>query len=510
MKKPRSSITVATLLLVLFLYCYGLVRYLSFVRDDRTPPHRDFASHLTNVLFYRELMQTHQWKDLINSYFYYPPAVYFEFIPFAGLFDLKMAIVFYNFVLLGILLVVVVCASYLILKDSLFGLLSALLLLLIVLSPADPYDPWVIKLWEFMLDWPLTVFVLITILSIYSVISLRRRSQRLSSTIGFLVGLSILTKWSAIFFLVVPVFHFLFVLCRRKKKDSVIAFLLAVLVTGGWWYLLHWKELLHSFVEFSQDGVREHDPQGLFPGMLYYISLFKYLIRWFWIFPVVMLIARFFRAIQTSYRKAEWSISTAILVPFLIFSLLTNKDQRYLFPVFLLITLISLLVIWKRASARLQGIIVFFIVIRAFSVFTHLTPAPNTEISLFDKLTSFLEAHEGSTIAYFFEEDTPTFNYPNVRFAEKMKRARNALDEPIFLNYDGSSPSDSCRGHSPDYIVVQAPPPAYLRSTSDVSFEIACSPEVIDRYQVVERWFSSDGESVRIYGIKEALKVYLQ
>lgn len=195
-----------------------------------------------------------------------------------------------------------------------------------------------------MLDIPLAFWVL---LGLYCFLRSEGFSQRSwALAYGLTFGMALLTKWSAIFFLALPpVGAGLAALYRRERGVSRVwinlggAYLLAGLLAAPW-YLAHLAQMArHARGVAYVVGVVENDPPVFSPASwLYYLGACLELLSW----PLALLVlAGLVWSLWRRHRPALWALWLG--APYVLLTLIRNKDGRYLMPLLPLLCLAAML-----------------------------------------------------------------------------------------------------------------------------------------------------------------------
>lgn len=185
----------------------------------------------------------------------------------------------------------------------------------------------------FMLDLPLTFWVL---LGFY--VFLRSEAfGKLGWSLGFgaVFGLALLTKWSAVFFLLLPPLGLgAAAVARGNVKASVwfrnvlLAFGLAALVAGPWYAAHVLKLARNTSGYFHARGVLENDPSLLSPASwVYYVLAVGRQLGW----PLGLAVLAGVGYVLARKRQAlvwAWWLGA----PYLLLTLIRNKDNRYTLP----------------------------------------------------------------------------------------------------------------------------------------------------------------------------------
>jgi hypothetical protein len=192
----------------------------------------------------------------------------------------------------------------------------------------------------FMLDLPLAFWVL---LGFY--IFLRSEAfGKAGWSLGFgaVFGLALLTKWSAVFFLLLPPLGLSAVAVARGNvkasiwfRNVLLAFGLAAFVAGPWYAAHVLKLMRNTSGYFHARGVLEHDPSVLsLAGWGYYLLAVGRQLGW----PLGVAVLVGVAYILVRRRQAlvwGWWLGA----PYLLLTLIRNKDNRYTLPLLPLVCL---------------------------------------------------------------------------------------------------------------------------------------------------------------------------
>lgn len=197
----------------------------------------------------------------------------------------------------------------------------------------------------FHLDIPLTALVL---MAIYFLL-ISDRFKKIFPTITFFVLFSFiqLTKWTGFVFILTPLLIVMFQAFQevRKSKDSrkiyrvlgnffVGSVLFFILVLP--WYYVNWRELIAQVKVFSVG--ESDDPTNLWQSLLYYpLNAVSHQIMFL---PFVLTFISMIRIIRRD-RKKGLVILFNILVPWLVFVLISNKNLRYTLPLMPLVAYLN-------------------------------------------------------------------------------------------------------------------------------------------------------------------------
>lgn len=188
----------------------------------------------------------------------------------------------------------------------------------------------------FHLDVPLTALILICVY--YLLIS--DNFKKVWPTILFFIFFSFiqLTKWTGFVFLIVPVVLTLYkafiskdAVSDRSDKIKIILNLLIgsliFLILVIPWYYVNWNELIAQVKVFS--GGESDDPTNLWQSLVYYPS--NAISHQIMFLPFILIVLSLIRFLKNN-RKNFIIILLTILVPWLLFVLISNKNLRYTLP----------------------------------------------------------------------------------------------------------------------------------------------------------------------------------
>lgn len=181
-----------------------------------------------------------------------------------------------------------------------------------------------------LLDIPTTTFVMICM---YFLEKSKQFRQSKYILLFFLsIGLLMMTKWTGIIFLMVPLF-LTFLSLIKTKTIEIKQLLLGLFLTASIvlpWYVTNFTSVLSQSKIYVNGYVDQ--PSNLFSieNFVYYLRLFINL----QVTPIIALFALFsFCYIFISQKKQYWHILAMIGFAYLFFSFIPNKDPRYTMPI---------------------------------------------------------------------------------------------------------------------------------------------------------------------------------
>lgn len=376
------------ILLAIFIFQIILGTYY-ILTDTRVLAH-DQSLHLTLALVYSKLISAGKFIEIIGVSGYYPPFFHLSTVPLYVFGISEDISIFINFAYLAVLLFSVYGIGA-ILFDKKTGLLAAFLI---------SCYPFIITFGrDYMLE-----FALISLigLSLYLLLKSDNFNNRLYSVFfGIALAGSLLMKWSAIIFLLVPMALLLidnFRKCAYCGKPSVqirqglkgfcskkhlqnytskpgekaqpgINFIIAMVVAfiiAGIWYLPNINEVLGNLLFFagagtSQPGMLEKDPSVFsFQSLSYYSSAgYSHM---FLFFTVLLVIGFIFLLSDKTLRDNAVFFILSIAFPYLFFTLVRNKDARYTAPLLIFFAVISAFWVF-RIDRRFRNVLVVIITV---------------------------------------------------------------------------------------------------------------------------------------------------
>lgn len=328
---------------------------------DHSVPAWDQADYLTGSLNYWQALQHPQWfsGEWWSSFWAIsskvPPLTYIIAAMVQQLFGTGPELATIALVLCSGVLIASVYGLGLVLFNRQVGLWAAGLVMLL---------PGLYRYrLEFLLDYPLTTVVSLCFWSLTVWWSLGKAKTPLSrSTVrqgwlwglgfGVCLGLALLVKQTAIFFLFVPIaWAGVRVLWQRQwqRLAQLISGLLVSVLLFGPWYRINWLLILTSGKRATIDSaIAEGDPAlNTLDAWVYYWKILPYLISWpLLLIPIVGLLIYGLKywLKQSSIAKANnlpsphppiWSLTwlgVFIVGGYLLCSLNINKDARYILP----------------------------------------------------------------------------------------------------------------------------------------------------------------------------------
>lgn len=323
----QRSFKISTLLFGWWLFL-GLTNFY-WLTQDTVPPYHDPLNHLTSSLRYYHVLQGQGLSidgltALLNVDNYYPPlatlttSVFYFFSPP----DIDTATWILNQFFLGLLLIAVYCLGAHLYSPEI-GLWAA------VAVTSFPIITSQSRI--FMLDIPTTAM---TAWAMYALLRTDRFQNVGASTLfGLLSGLAMLTKWSYLFFIFLPLIYLVVQALRaddriKRGKNILIAFGIWGLVALPW-FVDHLSHLLFMTTRFTSNGISEGDPE-IFTArsLIYYAKHLPRDIHYPWLFIFAVGAVYYLREdLKKNPFLFLWIISG-----YGILTLIRNKDIRFTMP----------------------------------------------------------------------------------------------------------------------------------------------------------------------------------
>ncbi len=318
-----------SLYLLLFMLWLGhsLVNYF-WLRIDTRPPFWDTAGHAAVAIEYASFPYLTNTSAAFHSVLntgIYPPLLYFLSIPFAKLMQPTIDVLLWaNSLFVGILIISTYGIAAKIDKPT-TGLLAAFLI---------SFYPIVYGLSRhYLLDIPLTAAVSLSICLLIYVDNFEKWFMAI--IFGVSLGLGMLTKWTFVVFVAGPflitIIHHLTNFTVQKLRNLGLALIVAGCIALPW-YIYKFEGLLdYLSVTITYGGIEKDPTVGTWLTWRYYIqSLVEH--QLLWPFTVLFIIGLGLFLWHNKNRQQAILLLIWILVPYLLFSLFSNKDIRYTLP----------------------------------------------------------------------------------------------------------------------------------------------------------------------------------
>jgi 4-amino-4-deoxy-L-arabinose transferase-like glycosyltransferase len=354
MNHPDNSQIKKDYIILLIIWLIGLVIDRTWFFLDKSIPFYDQSAHLTTALHHYRIFQNFNifsgdwWLSLWQlTPSYRAPFVYICTVPFLILFGKGYA----QASLVNLLYTAIIIVSLYHLGNYLFqnrkiGITASIFCLLFPILGIVRTD--------YLLDYGLTAVIILTftILTVWKDSYTGRLSWGLTFMLGLGIGLIMLAKPTGFIFIFIPSIWTLINFVRKRKFIKLIQTGLSLVLTWficSFWYGLNWLTIITSALNANQVGKGEGDPPfTTLAGWLFYPQLIPESVG----FPILsvsigILLVSLIKyksngdLIQAKVRKSARSWLLIFLASgYIICSIATNKDIRFILPCFPIISLL--------------------------------------------------------------------------------------------------------------------------------------------------------------------------
>ncbi len=303
-------------ILILLLF-FLLINNITWYQLGGRPLHWDSSVHLTESLNANRVGENSDeslFKEYLNVSWYYPPFVSYVSVPFYKILGESKGIAFFVMSIFLLVLVISVYGIALRLYNKKTAILSAFLISMSSIVIHFSRD--------FMLDLPLAAMVSLAIYLLLA--SYEFKSTRNSILFGVSLGLGVLTRWTFIFFLIVP-FVYSFIKTskksptRSKQITNVFLSIFAGIIVSAPWYSLHLIQFISRLGEFKRGS------RNLFENALYYISIIPSQVSWLIAIVLFIGLIWYYRnKIKTNGLLYSWFIGSYVII-----SIINFKEPRF-------------------------------------------------------------------------------------------------------------------------------------------------------------------------------------
>ncbi|BAT51950.1 hypothetical protein NOS3756_08810 [Nostoc sp. NIES-3756] len=340
-------------LILLIFFLTALVIDKIWLSLDESIPAYDQSAHLTTALHHYRIFQhfnifsSDWWLSLWQlTPSYRAPFVYICTIPFL-LFgrSYDQAVLVNSLYTLIIIFSVYHLGIYLFNNRKIAITASAFCVLFPILG---------IMRIDYLLDYGLTAIVIgsFTILTIWKDKYNGLFSWILTLTLGIGIGLIMLSKPTGFIFILIPGILTLISFIRKRKYLKLIQAGLSLIISWlicGFWYGLNWLTIITSALNANQVGKREGDPPATtIAGWLAYPQMIPETVGFPILFVSLGILLAYIIKNKFDFNliKNKWSqyglswLIIFLVSSYIICSLGTNKDSRFILPCFPIIALI--------------------------------------------------------------------------------------------------------------------------------------------------------------------------
>jgi 4-amino-4-deoxy-L-arabinose transferase-like glycosyltransferase len=354
-KTHKSFLGIPSLGIIFSIWFVGAICDRVWYSLDNSVPAWDQADYLNGALNYWNGLQNPQWLNgewwrslwLLSNKI--PPLHYILTTPFFDWFGLNEDAASIGMLVYSGMLLVAVYGLGVILFNQRIGIYAAIICQLL---PGLYYYRL-----EFLLDYPLTAITVFSfwLLTLWKV--KQKKSWLFSIAFGISLGLAILLKQTALFFLLIPLLWLLIGYFKNRQWLRISQLVIAICVAIGVcypWYRTNWLLMLTSGKRATLDSaIAEGDPAlNSINAWLYYFKTLPFLLSWhLLLIPVVGLLLyliskgfklNFYRVPALTFND-KYGIGWLLIYAsggYLLSSFNINKDTRYILPLLPIIALL--------------------------------------------------------------------------------------------------------------------------------------------------------------------------
>lgn len=326
-------------MLILALVClivFHISANIIWLILNRTPPTWDAALHTTISINYLEYLKNNFFQfnlmDFLRLTTYYPPFVHWVGSIFAFLgnsYHKSVQLTGTFFFALSILLTFLYARA--LFKSAFIAFVSAFFFSFFITIYQQSRSH--------MLDLPLTSLVLLTLLFLQKSKLLTNKKNSLLFFVT--LALSVLTKWYAPLFVVIPLVFYIpsFIkIIKKGEKKFITNLLLGIIVFATItlpWYISNYQSLTSAISVNAQGELA--DPQKLlsFENLFFYLKLIiMFQLSFFGFIFFLLSVALIIVDIVKNHKYQLSLLTTAAQVIFIysVFTFIGNKNIRYLIP----------------------------------------------------------------------------------------------------------------------------------------------------------------------------------
>lgn len=330
-------------LIILAIISIATTIQLTWLMLDRSVPTWDDASHLTNALNYQrvisqiQLFSSDWWHELwAQSPSYTAPFIYILTVPFLSIFGKSVN----SGILVNILFIITLVFTIYYLSKSAFSTqvslwASGLCLMFPALLNVQTM---------YMLDYGIVTMSCLTFLTLtlWKDANTLLKSWQWSLIFGVTFGCLMLSKPTGFLFVLFPIIFLLGSFLKDRNWVGLVQFGTAIIISWsifGNWFSQNWVTVITSALGANAMGKAEGDPGGnTLAGWLYYVRILPELISLPILVTTIGLTLLWILRKQPlgnplKARKSLWLLIYCFGGYFFC-SLATNKDSRFILPIF--------------------------------------------------------------------------------------------------------------------------------------------------------------------------------
>lgn len=339
------------LIILLLLFSISAVSDIVWLSIETPPPSWDESLHLTKSLQYYDVIMSSNWATLIHIDDYYPPLYHITPTLLYLLFGTSTDVsIFQNVLYFGILLISVYeIGKYF--GGTQAGLIGAVLISLY---------PGIIGMRRFfVID---NGVIALTALSIYMLLLTDKfKNSKHVLYFGVIAGLAMLSKWTAVFFIIPPFLILCYEGFWKEKRKPSIAFYGMIIIAVGLCLTWYWTHFMDVYTKITWGnvywGTMEGDPDVFsIDSFIFYLrsALINSQVSFFFFLLFVVGLIK--------YRNQAILLSW-IVIPYIIMTLMKNKNERYTMPSIAAIAVLSALWIASIKTKQTKAIVMSIILL---------------------------------------------------------------------------------------------------------------------------------------------------
>lgn len=305
---------------------------LYFLINNLTPQSWDQSLHLRYTLEIFKNLKSGYFLDALTVSSFYPPFFYWTVLPIYLFKTQPPYPLFVNIIYL-------IVGSIFLYKLATKNSNSIVALLSVIIFSSFPFV--INQRHNFLLDFPVTVLIILSWYFFEKAMEFLKKRDIILSAL--LTGACLLTKeFSAIYLLPYYLLTIFFTIRKIGYPDKVLPKLgLHLIVTClfcSLWYLPNLHSVVQGFNDLTMYAKLEKDPFGFkLASFIYYFDNFKWTLSPIFFY---LLIPSFFLSLLKLKNQNNLRILVTIIFGYIAFSLIPNKDPRYILPLFPLFAII--------------------------------------------------------------------------------------------------------------------------------------------------------------------------
>jgi hypothetical protein len=339
---------------------------------DQSPPLWDMAGHSQRAALYAQFLSQGKIIDIFNYDTIYPPLPYLITAILFLIFSWQADVPQYSLLIWTVLFAgALYSLSKSLYQDKIIALLSVIFALLFPLLAhfTRIYD----------LDFPLVAVITACLAALLKTKNFTDRKW--SIMFGLLVGLALLTKWTAIIFLIAPIIYLL----PKARWKNIMLIALIIIIIAGPWYLIHGQKILSSS-EDTRNNIFSVPYENLFSfgNIFYYVNKTADGIGW----PISLFVLA--GVIYAVYKKNIFLLLW-IFIPYLIMTFIFySKESRYFLSVFPALAILTISFLYQIKYKKITLPILFAIsIIFWLQISWHLVSMPKSVLKTLHLNNSF-------------------------------------------------------------------------------------------------------------------------